>query len=93
MTRSATNNKMGTIEVTLEQSSEDNAYLQQLMNTDENTKNGIIPASVLDMSGSYVALGAESWIRKPADQDLGRDAKERTWIIVCAELELSGGGN
>lgn len=93
VTRSATNNKMGTIEVTLEQSSEDNAYLQQLMNTDENTKNGLVPAKVMDSSGTYVAIGAESWIRKPADLDLGRDAKERTWIVVSASLDIIGGGN
>lgn len=93
VTRSATNNKAGKIEIMLEQSSEDNAYLQQLMNTDENTKNGIIPASVLDLSGTYVAVAAEAWIAKPSDTDLGRDAKERTWVIEAASLEITGGGN
>lgn len=93
ISRAATSNKAGTIEVTLDQTSEDNAYLQGLMNTDENTKNGIVPAKVIDKSGTYVALCAEAWVRKPADAEKGRDVKERTWIIDCGELDMSGGGN
>lgn len=93
VSRAATANKSGTVEVTLDATSEDNAYLQQLMNTDENTKNGIVPVKVIDNSGTFVGLSTQSWVRKPADQDLGRDVKERTWILDCASLELTGGGN
>jgi hypothetical protein len=93
VTRSATSDRSGTIEITLEQTSEDNAYLQGLMNADENSKNGIVPSKVIDKLGTYVAVATESWIRKPADVDFGDEAKERTWIIECASLDLLGGGN
>lgn len=93
VSRAATSNKSGTIEVTLDQTSEDNAYLQNLSNVDENTKNGIVPAKIIDKSGTYAAGAAEAWVRKPADAEKGRDVKERTWIIDCAVLDIAGGGN
>lgn len=93
VTRAKTSNRSGTIEVTLDQSSEDNAYLQQLVNTDENTSNGIVPAKIIDSSGTYVAIAAEAWVRKPSDAEMGRDVKERTWIVDCASIDMLGGGN
>lgn len=93
VSRAATSNRAGTIEVTLDATSEDNSYLQGLLNTDENTKNGIFPAKVIDKSGSYVAVAAECWVRKPSDNEFGRDVKERTWTIDCASLDMLGGGN
>ena len=91
-TRSKTNNKSGTIEITLQQHSPDNAYLQQLVNTDENTGQGIVPVKIMDQSGTFVAIGTESYIKKPADMDFSRDAGERTWTIAVPNLDLSGGG-
>jgi hypothetical protein len=93
VSRSSSADRSGRIEVTLDATSEDNAYLQQLANLDEDTKNGIVPSKVQDGSGSFVALAAQSWIVKPADNELGDEVKERTWIIECAELVMTGGGN
>ena len=93
VTRSKTNNRTGSIEITLDQSSPDNSYLQSLVNTDENTGAGIVPSKVMDQSGDYVAVAAESWVRKPADNEFGRDSGERTWIIDVAAYDALGGGN
>lgn len=93
VSRARTSNRAGKIEVTLDATSEDNGYLQGLVNTDENTGNGIVPAKVIDKSGTYVAVAAEAWVTKPADSEFGRDVKERTWVIQCAALDMSGGGN
>lgn len=92
VSRSSSADRSGSIEVTLDATSPDNAYLQQLANIDEQTKNGIIPAKIMDGSGSYVAISGESWVRKPSDQELGEEVKERTWIIDCAEIDQTGGG-
>lgn len=93
VTRSRTSNRSGTIEIVLQQSSEDNAYLQNLVNTDERTGGGIVPCKVQDQSGSFVCIAAEAWIQKPADMEFARDAGERTWTIACADMEMLGGGN
>jgi hypothetical protein len=93
VTRSRTNNRSGSIEITLQQASEDNAYLQQQAIIDENTGAGILPVKIMDQSGSYVAAAAEAWIRKSADNEFARDSGERTWTIDCAQLDQIGGGN
>jgi hypothetical protein len=93
VSRSGTADDTGHIEVTLDATSPDNAYLQQLANLDRATKNGIVPSKVQDGRGTYVALAAESWIKKGADQEFGDEIKERTWIIDCGSLDVTGGGN
>lgn len=93
VTRSKTNNKSGTIEITLQQGSESNDYLSTLALADENTGNGTFPVTVIDRSGTTVIFGREAWIQKPADMGLGRDAGERTWVIDVAEMDMFVGGN
>lgn len=93
VSRSKTANKSATATITLLQTSEDNAYLQGLHNTDENSGAGIVPFKVIDKSGTTVAIATESWVQKPADISLGRDSGERAWTIALAKVDFSGGGN
>ena len=93
VTRSKTNNKAGKIRITLQQSSEDNAFLMQLSNTDENTGQGIVPVAVVDKSGTYKAVSPNSWVQKKPVNAFGRDAGTRQWIFDCGEINETGGGN
>jgi len=93
VTRSKTNNKSGTYEITLLQGSSDNAFLSALHLADENTGAGIFPAGVKDNSGSSLHFGQQCWIQKPADAPYGRDAAERVWTIEIADMETFIGGN
>lgn len=93
VTRSRTNNKKGTIELTTQQASEANDYLSELQISDENTGNGIVPVQVIDRSGRTVCSGRQAYIRKPADVGYGRDAGERTWTLDVASLEMFVAGN
>lgn len=91
--RSKTNNRSGTIEFELMSTSEDNAYLQNLVNIDENSGQGIVPSKIIDKSGTELEFAAQSWIRKPADRSRGPETGKRTWTIDCASLDFIGGGN
>ncbi len=93
VSRAKSADKSGVIELTLLGTSEDNAYLQGLHNTDEQTGTGIIPAKVIDKSGSYIATSTESWILKPAEKEFSNENTNRQWTIVSASLEEVGGGN
>lgn len=93
VTRSKTNNKSGSIEITTQQGSDANDYLSGVHASDENSGSGVVPVTVIDKSGSTVAFSRESWVRKIADAGFGRDAGERTWILDCAQLEVTVGGN
>lgn len=93
VSRSRTANKSATATITLQQTSEDNAYLQGLHNTDENTGGGIQPFKVIDKSGTTVAIATEAWVEKPAPIGFARDSGTRAWVIALAKVDYSGGGN
>lgn len=93
VTRSRTNNKAGSIEITVQQGSNANDILSALHNTDEDTGAGIFSVAVVDSFGRTAIAGAQAWVRKPADTEFARDAGERTWTIDCAELTMLIGGN
>lgn len=93
VSRSRTSNKSATATVTLQQTSEDNAYLQGLHNTDENTGAGIQPFKMVDKSGTLIVLATEAWIEKPAPISFGRDSGTRAWVFALAKVDYTGGGN
>jgi len=93
VTRSKTSNRMADVTITLQQTSEDNSYLQNLHNNDENSGAGIVPFKMTDKSGTLIVTGTESWIQKPADVSFGRDSGERSWSIIIAKADIIGGGN
>jgi len=90
VTRSKTNNSTGKITFVLDQFSESNKYLQNLMNIDERTGKGIIPAKITDKSNANgeLAIATESWITKPASRGYGRESGPREWVIDCANLNF-----
>jgi len=92
-TRSKTNNRSATIEITLKQSSDSNDYLSQLMIADETGGNGVVPINIIDNSGRTIVTALEGWVKKPADAGFGRDAEDRTWSIDCGSLDIFIGGN
>ena len=93
VTRAKTNNKAGSITITLQQASSGNDYLSTLAKTDEETSAGVVPVTVVDGSGTTVAIAESGWIQKLPDTEFGRDAGEREWVIDCADLEMLVGGN
>jgi len=92
-TRSKTNNRSGSIEVTLKQSSESNDYLSQMLIADEAGGVGVLPLTIIDNTGTTIISALESWVKKPSDTGFGRDAEDRVWTIDCADLSMFVGGN
>ena len=90
VTRSKTNNSTGKITFTLSQFSEDNAYLQNLMNIDERTGARIVPVKLVDNSNPSleIAIATEAWITKPWSKSFGRESGPREWVVDCANLNF-----
>jgi hypothetical protein len=90
VTRSRSNNTMGTITFTLSQFSEANKYLQDLMNLDERSGTGVVPAKINDKSNpsEELAIASQAWLRKPASKSFGRESGPREWVIACADLNF-----
>lgn len=90
VTRSRSNNNLGTITFTLNEFSPSNRYLQDIMNADEATGDGVLPAKIIDKSNPQgeKASGTEAWITKPASKSKGRESGPREWVIQVANLKM-----
>ncbi len=95
VTRSKTNDRRGTVTITLMQSSEGNALLSALNNIDRKQSNGagVGPLLIKDNQGTALYAGEKSWISKPPAAPFGKTAGPRAWTIRVADLERFDGGN
>lgn len=91
VTRSRTNNSAGKVTFTLDQFSDLNQYLTNIMNLDERTgKGGIWPLKIVDKSNPHneIVISTQAWITKPANKSFGRESGPREWVIECADLNF-----
>jgi hypothetical protein len=75
-TRTKNLNKMGTITLTLPQSSADNDILSGLQ-----VAGALLPVSIIDKSGSTIITMPEGTIVKLPAAEMAKEAGEREWII------------
>ncbi len=94
-TRAKSNNRSGTVTVTLIQSSIVNDAFSALVALDENSPggDGIGPLLIKDLSGRTLVAAETAWIRKPATVEFAREATEREWVIETDRLNIFAGGN
>lgn len=92
-TRSKSNNRSGTITITLAQTSPSNDVLSTLALLDETANQGAVPVLVKDSLGRSVFSAQQAWVRKLPDSDFGVESGEREWALECGDLEYFVGGN
>lgn len=92
MTMALSADRSGSCTFSLMQSSESNAYLSTLMNTQEN--GAFVPLFVQfkDTGGSDLGSGTQGYLTKPADMTRGTNVNAQEWVIVCERLDLLHGG-
>ncbi len=77
VTRTINLNKLGSFVVTMQQSSLDNEFLSYL-----EISKAAIPCSVIDKSGTTVAIIDFGTVIKIPDSDVGKEAGTREWTIT-----------
>ncbi len=92
-TRSKSNNKSGSIKISLNQSSESNQTLSTLLIQDELNGGGLVPVLVKDASGNSIYTAANAFITKFPSAEFGRESKTREWMIKTDNLVVNEGGN
>lgn len=92
--RSRTNDESGVVELTLLQTSPDNAKLAALARLDENTPNGagVGVLQIRDRENGDLYTSAKAWVQKLPDSGFERKASDRAWVIACAALKFFPGG-
>lgn len=91
--RAKSNDKSGTITVTLMQNSATNDLLSSLSIVDEQTGNGVGPFLMKDLSGRSICAAETAWLEKPSDISFAREIENREWTIKTDSLDLFAGGN
>jgi hypothetical protein len=92
--RSRTNDKSGTCEVTLLQTSADNAALAALARLDEGTQNGagVGAFQCRDRENGDIYSSARAWVQKLPDIAFDRKQTDVTWVIFLEEVDFFQGG-
>lgn len=91
--RTKSNDKRGTVTLTLMQTSPDNEYLSGLAAEDEATGTKTFNILVRDQDGQSLHEAETAWIVKPATATYGKEQTDREWTIRCANLGTVIGGN
>lgn len=87
-----TNDKRGSITVTLLQTSPSNLILSGLARLDELTGNGIFPVLVKDNRGADLHVAPNGWIKKMPQTTYRAGIEGREWIIRTGNLQMVVGG-
>lgn len=83
--RSKVNNPLGTITVTLQQTSPQIAILDNLAKTGK-----LVPVSVINAGPpKETASSTQAYLKKPADRTYGASAEDREYEFQCLNLDFS----
>lgn len=91
--RAKSNDKSGTVTITLMQNSRTNDLLSALSIADELSGDGIGPFLMKDLSGRTLCAAETAWLEKPSDVEFAREITNREWVIKTDALDIFAGGN
>ena len=92
-TRVKSNNRSGSLTLTLTQTSPSNDVLSGFALLDELSNGGVVPIQVKDLSGTTILFSATGWVRKIADVEYSNVLSNREWILDLADFDMFVGGN
>jgi len=91
--RAKSQDKSGTIELTLMQTSETNDFLSGKMIADEGpTSAGKFAFGLIDANGTTVVAATEVWVQQPPTVEYGKELGDRVWTLEAGELLFNVGG-
>ena len=93
VSRAKSNNSMGTLTLTLAQTSPSNDVLSALATLDELTNAGIFPIIVKDNSGRSIHFSSNAWVKKVPAAGYAKEVGNREWIFDLADYSPFIGGN
>lgn len=91
--RRITNDKRGSITVTILQTSPANLILSGLARVDELSGDGIFPVIVKDNRGNDLHVAPNSWIQKMPNTVYRAGIEAREWVIRTSNLQMIVGGS
>lgn len=77
------------IKISVLQTSDTNAFLQQKLALDRKTGDGMFPVLVKDLKGGMVFSTDAAWPIKPASRGFGKEAGNREWELHTGAGDLT----
>ena len=93
VTRVRSNDRSGTVAVTLQAESPANDALSAVAIADELTGDQTGALLLKDLNGTTLIRAEAAWIRKFPEFEYADEGGNREWMFDCAELEMLVGGN
>jgi hypothetical protein len=91
--RSKSNDRSGTVKITLMQTSSDNDFLSLCAELDENGNAGVGELKIKDALGTSDYRSSAAFVLKPAAASQSNNVENREWTLFCADLSIFNGGN
>lgn len=91
--RAKSNDKSGTITITLMQNSAANDLLSAIANLDEQSGDGVAPFLMKDLSGTTLVAAETAWVQKQADVEFAKEITNREWVLESDAIDMFVGGN
>jgi len=92
-TRVKSNDRSGSLTITLDQTSLSNDVLSGIAQLDEKANAGLVPILVKEKNGTSTLFAGNGWVQKMPVMSFGKETTTRVWIIAMAETEIFVGGN
>lgn len=84
-------NEQYSVKITLLQTSETNAFLQEKYNADKSAGNGEFAILIKDLRGNFVFSADSAWVTKPPSRTYGKETNNREWEINTGAATVSEG--
>ena len=92
-TRVKSNNRSGSMTLTLKQSSPSNDILSGFAALDELSNSGVVPILIKDLSGNSIFFSATGWVQKYPSSEFGKEINNREWILDLVDVDMFVGSN
>jgi hypothetical protein len=93
VSRSKSNNRSGTVTLSLKQTSPSNEILSALLVQDELDNSGVVPVLIKDNSGTSRFFSGTGWVQGMPSVEYGKEIANREWVIEMADMEINVAGN
>lgn len=93
VSRSKSNNRSGTVTLSLQQTSPSNEVLSALLAQDELDNSGVVPVLIKDNSGTARFFSGTGWVQGMPSVEYGKEIANREWVVEMADMEFNVAGN
>lgn len=90
--RVKSNNRLGTLTITLQQTSDSNSSLSAVATADQLSGTGIVAVLIKEIGGDTSIISGKGWVRKLPVAEYGKEVANREWILDLADVDAFIGG-